>query len=384
MGLGPVVVALAACHAHAVPDLRGAEVVAGVPVWPDHRIAGRYYHGLGRIELADDAAGRPRLDLLSTRYVGTAAAGTQGQTRQFNRLSFTVVMTPHGPVELEALRAELRPRHSAAIDLRPLPVLRMPTRLVYQPIGDPAAVPTELPRPSLSADQERTDIWNERSYELRISAEEAQVLQDVLQRGGVRFSLSYGLVVNGLGGDLPMYELRGSPELVAEVRAALDQLGEPDDEAQPRPLLAVADATSITVDLQRWPGIVSQIDINERLPPGFGVLEVRCYDFQSLAGVDLFEVRVDIRAETVIGDPLVESVIFSSLDPERFASRVRFPVAVRLDRPYDFRVTRVGNDGEEWIAVDWTERESWTSLLDVTRAPVPTEEPTHPAPEESP
>lgn len=350
----------------AAPDLRAAETLAGLTVWPDHQIVGRYYHLPGRVELAASTDGRPRLDLMSTRYVGTAAAGDQGRREQYNRLSFTVVQTPPDPAALAAVRTSLRSRHGTSAELRPLPILRMPTRLVYQPIEDSGAEPTTLPKPSLEHQQARQSVWTERSYTLSVSAAEAQVLQDVLSRDGVRFSLTYGLVVRGVGNATPLHELSGSPELVAEMRSALAE-GDQDDATVPRPLLIAADATSVTADLQRWPGLVSRFDLNEQLPPGFGALEVRCYDFQQIAAGDLFEVRVDIRARTVAGNLLVKSVIFSSLEPESFASNVRFPVAVRLDRPYAYRVTRIGIDGQAQLAADWTQRESWTDLLDVTR-----------------
>lgn len=382
-GLAALLMLLAPALAAAAPDLRRGEIVDGLMVWPDHAIDGRYYHLPGRVALASDSEGRPRLKLLSTRYVGTAAAGNQGRLAQYNRLGFTVVLIPPPRESLEAARRSLGTRQRRSVDLRPLPVVRMPTRLVYQPLEDPESETTPLPQASLEAEVETQDIWTERSYALRLSDAEAQVLRDVLSRGGVRFSLAYGLIVRAVGTDTALHELQGSSQLVEAMRAALDT-PEAGDEDTLRPRLAFADASSITADLRTWPDLVGRVDINERLPPGFAALEIRCYDFQHVSSDDLFEVRVDVRAQTVSGESLVRSVIFSSLDPDRFTSRVRFPVAVRLDRPYAFRVTRVGNDGSERVATDWTERESWTALLDVTRPSTSTDGPSQPPLEDTP
>jgi hypothetical protein len=375
---------MAPMPAPAVPDLRAGETVAGMTVWPDHRLDGLYYHLPGKVRLAEDASGRPRLDLLSTRYVGTAAAGDQGRHDQYNRLSFTVILDPPAASALEATRQVLQSRQRSHVELRPLPVLRMPTRLVYEPIDSQMTEPTPLPRPSLTAELERQSVWTERSYDLRLSAEETELLRSILAKGGVRFSLAYGLVVLAIGNDASLHQLHGSPELVAEMRALLENEPGEADAATPRPLIADADASSITVDLQGWPELVAQVDLNERLPPGFGALEIRCYEFQQAGDNPLFEVRVDVRARTVSDHLLVESVIFSSLEPDRFAARVRFPVAVRLDRPYAFRVTRVHQDGSVYGSAEWIERESWTALLDVTRSTTPAGESSPATPEEFP
>jgi len=367
--LAGVLLLVSPALAQAAPDLRHAETINGVTVWPDHRIDTRYYHLPGEVELAVHADGKPHFSLLSTRYIGTAAGGDQGRREQYNRLSFTVVIKPPSVGKLDSLRQQLESRYNQPVELRPLPVLRMPTQLVYQPLDDPGSQPTQLPQPSLEQENERGEVWNERSYALRLTAAEAQLLHSILEQGGVRFSLAYGLVVNGIGNSVSWHEIRGSSELVDAVRTLLEDSSAASDEQEPRPLLASADTTGITIDLQRWPELVGRFDLNERVPPGFAAIDIRCYDFQRLGENNLFEVRVDVRAQTVSGSWLMESVVFSSLAPELVASRVRFPVAVRLDRPYAYRITRVGNDGREETVRDWTERDSWTELLDVTRPP---------------
>ena len=189
-----------------------------------------------------------------------------------------------------------------------------------------------------------------------------------LDQGAAVLSLSYGYLAEGLGSDAAMQTLSGSPELVEFVQSFLDQ-HEPEQEESLGTRLVFADAASLRIDTDRWPDLIEQVDINERLPPGFAVLEIRCYDFQNEKLNNLFEKRVDVRAQSFAGPAIVESIIFSRFDPDQFVRRMRFPVAVRLDLPFSYRVTSVALDGGEQVEIDWTARESWTALLDVTQSP---------------
>lgn len=353
----------------AAPDLRHGRNIEGLTVYPDTRYAGRFYYAPGDVVLDTDADGRPGFHLLSTRFVGTAASGDQGQTDQRNMLTFRVRLQPPDNTRLRAVRESLQANRRAAVDLRPLSIRRMPTRLIYTPVDSEQT--HTLPQASLEGESDEGDgYWTERSYSLRIGAADAQLLIHALDHGGVILSLSYAFITDGVGMTTGFDELTGSPELIELIESQRDPAAV--DEVAPR--LVRADTASIAIDTVRWPDLIRQIDINERLPPGFAVLDVRCYDFQREDRQTLFEKRVDIRAETVAGVPIVESLYFSRRQPERFAAQVRFPVAVRLDQPFEYRVVSVYNDGSEEIETDWTRRERWTALLDVT-AVTPSEAP---------
>jgi len=361
--------ALLPIPAAAAPDLRHGRSIEGLTVYPDSQNDQRFYYAPGKVVLETGADGRPGFHLLSTRFFGTAASGNQGLMDQRNMLTFRIRLQPHDSARLAAARESLQAGRRSAVDLRPLPILRMPTRLIYTPVETEEAY--ALPRASLDDETgESQGYWTERSYSLRLGARDAQMLIDALERGGVILSVSYAFIADGVGMETGFDELTGSAELVEMIEAEL----EPDDDGGVGPRLVAADTTTITIDTVRWPDLVRQIDINERLPPGFAVLDVRCYDFQrevtsedpSNDGGGLYEKRVDIRAQTVAGMPIVESLYFSRRWPERFADQVRFPVAVHLDRPYEYRVVSVFADGRAMIEADWTRRERWTALLDIT------------------
>ena len=68
------------------------------------------------------------------------------------------------------------------------------------------------------------------------------------------------------------------------------------------------------------------------------------------------------------GRTLSLSTKFLRSQPDLYARSLRFELPVLLDRPYRFRVTTARPDG----TLDegpWTERESWTQILDVTSRP---------------
>ena len=121
----------------------------------------------------------------------------------------------------------------------------------------------------------------------------------------------------------------------------------------------------VTADLSRWPAIVRRVDINESAPPGYAALDVYCYDFSQGAESSLYEKQVEIEAAGVGGRPVTLTASFTRSQPDLYARSLRFPVAVRLDRPYRFRIVQVAQDGTS-TTTPWRDRPSWTDLLDVT------------------
>jgi hypothetical protein len=66
-----------------------------------------------------------------------------------------------------------------------------------------------------------------------------------------------------------------------------------------------------------------------------------------------------------VGGPVTLTASFSRAQPDIYARSLRFPVAVRLNRPYRFRVVEVAQDGTS-KTTPWREQSSWTTLLDIT------------------
>ena len=169
-------------------------------------------------------------------------------------------------------------------------------------------------------------------------------------------------MADGVANEAPQVKLTGPAELTDALRARID--GGPTDPQQ-RPTIAIrAGAFAVTVDALKWPDLFKRVDINERMPPGYAALEVYCYDFQKQEA-RIYEKRVEIEAEGVGGRPVSIQARFHRKQPDIYARSLRFPFAVRLDRPYRYRVVTILSDGQIH-ETPWQIRTSWTQLLDVT------------------
>jgi hypothetical protein len=381
-----------ASHAAAAPDLRRSRAAGRLTTYADDRQPALFYYGPGEMAIATDSSGRPDLHFLEARYTGTAATGDQGRAMFHSLLSLRVIQTGVSPQELAAARqvAGLGP----TVELRPLPIQRLEAALVYAPLK--AEMPTSaaaaeaeagsaLPAGHFEAGEEgSTAYWTERTYVLALSPEDAQLFGDALRRGRLVLSLAYAFFALGPAGPGPaQVDVRGP----SAMRDAFQQLlGEgsrekAEGEATPLAALVRAGATSISVDAQRWPDLFHRIDINESLPPGYAALEIYCYDFNNALRPDLYEKQVEIEATGVAGPKVTLAMTFASARPELYAHSLRFPVAVRFDRAYRYRVTEIRPDGTGYVQ-PWTTITSWSRILDVTSA---TTEPTvRPSSEDKP
>jgi len=127
----------------------------------------------------------------------------------------------------------------------------------------------------------------------------------------------------------------------------------------------LADAFNIEVDLDRWPDLCKQVDINSGVPPDYAALAVYCYDFQNDLRPDLYARRIEIEAEGVSGSIVKVNVTFQRSQQDLYHHRVRFPYAVRIDRPFRYRIVNIGEENGNHVSA-WKVINSWTSIIDIT------------------
>src|SRR4029078_5779601 len=132
--------------------------------------------------------------------------------------------------------------------------------------------------------------------------------------------------------------------------------------------LVKADAIPIAVDLLKWQDLVQKVDINERFPAKYPLFDVYCYDFNQELRADLFEKRIDIKATHVNGSEITSSFTFSEGRPEVYAKSIRFPYAIRFDKPFFYRVLEINRDCEV-VTGEWKEKTVWSELIDITSTP---------------
>lgn len=378
--------------ARAVPDLRNSRMAGSLTVFSDDQRADIFYYPPGELVLSTTSDGKPDLHFLQMRYTGSVSSADRGTSIFRSLLSFRIVMSGPSPAEVAATRSALIASGARRnLELRPLPICRMEASLVYTPITAPVADATASPSTEASSSGSQTlppghfeevegpgspvgnGYWTQRIYTLSLDPETSQVFWETLQQGHVALSIGYAFYSSGVGPENPIEELSGSPELVAELRrqiatrrsnnSAGDSAGE---RKRPPEYLVRAGATSITLEAQRWTDLFRRIDVNQQnAPPGYALVDVYCYDFNNGLRPDLYEKQVELVAQGVAGRRVTLFVAFNRSQPDLYSRSLRFPVAVRMDRPLRYRLHEVGADGTEKISA-WQERTSWIEMIDVT------------------
>lgn len=359
VGSGPI---------RALPDLSRPVEAGPLRVFPDHRRVGLYYYPPGALRIACGEDGRPEFELLQARYVGTRAAGDQGALMLRSRLTFRILLEGPALAELSAARRALEVGRSIPVELRPMPGSRLETALAWQSLDSGVeSAPQPLPLGHLEAEgaagkASAATYWRERIYSVGLGEADSQLLWHAFREGRVLMSLNYAFSAEAVSTAADDSVISGSSEVLGVLREELR--GEASPGAEGRLWVVGSDNLSITVDLDRWPGLLRQVDLNERLPPGYPLIDVYCYDFKDALRADLFAKRVELEAEGAAGDTVRMQLEFDAGSPDLYARGLRFPFAVRMDKPFRYRVVEIRNDGriEEgaWAEAGW----AWT--LDVT------------------
>src|SRR6185295_171921 len=102
------------------------------------------------------------------------------------RSIFTIRVVMNGPTgaELTAARTALVASTGGTIELRPLPIRRLESAVVYAPIAQQPAAATPMPAGHFEASESpapREGYWTERSFTLGLAPEDAQVLSSALE-----------------------------------------------------------------------------------------------------------------------------------------------------------------------------------------------------------
>ncbi|MCH9648256.1 MAG: hypothetical protein K0U98_08455 [Deltaproteobacteria bacterium] len=363
--------------AWAEADLGQRLTVGEVEIFADTEVRHRFYYRPLGLELLASSNGDPAVNLLQLRYVGREVSGDP-EVRLFRSLlSLRVgLLTPSGE-ELRKARSWLAERQGRTIQLRPLPIRRIEAALVLALPGQPAE---PLPEGHLEADGAAgqttlTTYWTERQYRVRLDSATSQLVASALEQGQSLFSLTYALFAPGQGDgqqedlDASISGARDGDEakqeelrrkLLALVKSSQAKLRE-----APEDHLVLADTVSIALDGELGGRAVQRFDLNERLPPTYAAVDVFCFDFRDGLRSDLAIKQVEVEAQGVSGAPVSQNLVFEANAPDLYAASLRFPFAVRLDRPYRYRILEIARDGATTVS-DWQSGSSWSALLDIT------------------
>jgi len=370
------VIIMAVVHpVNAKPDLSTLRQVHGISVCSDSEMQGRYYYLPAAVRLALTGDGAPDLKFVQMRYVGTRHTGDQGTIRYRNILRFRVIVDEIRADTLDAVRSALS-RSGIVPDLRPMPVRRLETVLVYQRLRPDDSVDDE--GQALGGDNVDTSAasgssaggyWTERNFTLRLDNETAQLFAEDLRAGRILLSVGYAFLSEVIIGEPTEVTLTGSPVLVQEMEENLlpdlDSLVDPGTECV---CPVTASAFSIKLSLEDWPDLLEQFDVDARTPAGYPALDVYCYDFADSLRPDLYAKRVEIAAINVSGDTITHHITFRQSEPSVYARSTNFQYVVRLDQPYRYRIVEISYE-EAPRPSEWITKESWAEILDITSRP---------------
>lgn len=349
------------------PDLSRKQLMHGILTCPDAKQANTFYYLPNDLAIKESPGGHPELRFVMMRYVGTAAAGDQGKTRYRNILQFDVAMKPRNGDSLALVKRDLQRSHPR-LTFGPLPISRVEAVVHYTPAGDTSSTP--LGRANLESTSERGEVtsgsyWQERTFTLPVENLTAQIFTQSLRKGMLALSVGYAFLTRG--------KIEGSPEFSAtgtfpsRFRKLMEEVIPKADSADTTLTEGVvhASAFALAIDTAEYDRFVSQVDLNESLPPGYSVLSVYNYDFNNAIRPDLYEKLVEVEAAGAGGGVVRASAEFRSAQPDLYTRSIRFKYAVQLSKPYRYRIRELAQSGEEKI-FPWVTIEDWTPILDVT------------------
>lgn len=369
--LALLLLALAA-PAGAVPDLASRRVVAGVTVFADDQRADLFHYAPAEMRLVRAEDGRPDLSFVDMRYTGNALARDRGLTLHKSLLTIRVELPAHPAEVLASCARQLGPAGRAA-ELRPLPIRRLSAALLFISIGASAdTVRHGVPGGRLLASREHEGpvgegYWRERVFSVGLDSLTAQALRATFEQGLLSMSLAYAVVADGRVAREP-WGLVDAPPMLAEALgrelAAEAAAGAAGADSMLRRVVA-SGVIPIHVDARRFPDLMRRVDLDAGTRTGYAAMDVYCYDFRDNRRPDLYEKQVEVEAESVAGRPVRLQAVFARAHPDVYQTSLRFPVAVRLDRPYRYRVAEVRPDGSSTQG-GWRAGRDWLDVLDLT------------------
>lgn len=361
---------LMALTGFAQPDFNNAFRTAnGMRFYGDHQQAQVYYYLPGELAIARVADGRPDLSFILMRYDGALHESMPVRFR--NILTMRLLLKPLNADSLQEARRELE-QQAGRVLLKPLPISQVEGMVVFTPVGQPDSARIvqkgELAVESNAGYSTSGTYWQERYFTLFPDNYSAMLLKEAFYKDLTAISFAYAFYSKGIT-EKKELDGQGSSGLDSLFGEALsgDTAASTDSTAL-RELVVKSDAFAIRIDTAHYPDLVRQIDINESMPPGYAILNVRNYDFANNLRTDLYEKKVELQATGAGGSMVNAAISFLSKDKDITSINMRFKYAVRSDQPYRYRVRELLNDGRETVS-DWKTISIWASMLDVTTRP---------------
>ncbi len=357
----------------AQPDFNEARKLNGITFFKDLQQPDMYYYLPGQIEIGRSDGGKPDISFILMRYSGSYTTGDENAAHRFrNILTLRLLMKEPNADSLARARQTLQWRTSP-VKLNPLPISQVEAMIVFTPVDAPDTSRIvqrgEMAAESTAGYSTSATYWRERYFTMFPDNHSANLLAEAFNRNLTAISFAYSFYSKG-STTKRILDVSGYGSLDSALQQQMKGIIVDSADTTLKECLVKSDAIPVRIDTALYPGLIRKIDINDAMPPGYAVLNVRNYDFANRLRNDLYEKTVELEATGAGGNPVVQSVRFNMKNPDLTSTNFRFRYAVRLDKPYRYRIHELLKDGREIIS-DWQTMNAWSFLLDVTTRPQP-------------
>lgn len=213
----------------------------------------------------------------------------------------------------------------------------------------------------------KNQFWNQRTYTIRLDKFGSQLIADQLKNEQLALSVAYAFVAEGVSPDMSdTLEIEGTPEEVKEFqRLFKDHMRKADNDSSLITKVVYASAFGVQADINKWPELVTQLDVNESLPPAYASMDVRCYDFKDRLRPDLFQKVFEARAIGVNGEVVSARTNFSNKQVDLYKRRIVLPKAIQLKEPFAYRIIEVSQAGKQ-MESKWQVNPRWKGTIDIS------------------
>lgn len=353
---------------HAEPNLATSSMAGDLSMYPDDKNPRRFYYVPRPLSISISENGRPALQLLVTRYVGSQLSDDQGLWVNRNILSVRFHRPEISHDQKHRAREVLISRGVVRPHIVPLPLYGIEGAIQYTAVDSETI--TNLPVEGFfknvdgPSSAKSSSLWSERQFSLSLGPNDAQLLLGALSKGGVLVSFSYAyLAKSTLRKSEQPLRLSGSQELVDFLQDRIELAAGEDIEFVST---VHADAIALSIEPENSQFHITKIDINDRLPPGYGSLDIYCYDFQQETVAGQYAKRIEIRAKSPTGKIVRSELKFSKKNPEVYAQSLNIPFAVNFAEPFFYRIISIFESGRTEEVTPWTEKTQWSGTLDIT------------------
>ena len=315
-------VALGAVPTGAWPILDEKTEAGGLALFPDHEVPDLYWAVARRVEVP--AVGEANaFHAERYRYEGREATGDAGARWTRGTISFAMHLRAL-PEQIDAASAQLRARRGRAVEVRPIRIDSMETRvLLPTPSGEAKEIAGRFAAP-------RSGVWTEERVVIGLDETATEALWESFDRteGGLRIACS-------------LYAQALATRPLAAVQVGDEELALEDD-AKPARSLVAHEVLSVEASPTRCPSCFETTllaDVDDR---GFPVLHLYADELVE-GGAGL--VRLVVQVEATASDGSVARLDTAFRPEDEPLATLRFRHPVQVDAGYRVRVVRIHDDG---------------------------------------